>query len=85
MDHDIDPRLQEPLDDEERRLMDPDTWDWDSTEELPPAENSGAVFLVRFSLEEMQLVGRAADAAGMSIYDYIRESAVLRSMPKVPA
>jgi hypothetical protein len=33
-------KLREPLDDEERELMDPETWDWDSAESLPPAPAS---------------------------------------------
>lgn len=83
MEHEIGPKLQEPLDNEERELMDTDHRDWDSLEELPPVANPGAVFPIRFSLEEMRQVGRAADAAGQTIYDYIKESALLRSREKV--
>jgi hypothetical protein len=46
-------RLREPLDDEERELMDPDTWDWESPTELPPATNPRVVFPIRLTLEEM--------------------------------
>ncbi len=75
-----DDRLGEPLDDEERELMDPETWDWDSIEELPPAANPSAVLPVRFSLDEMKRVGQAADAEGLSIYEYVKQSTLMRVM-----
>ena len=52
-------------DDEEREFMDPETWDWDSIEELPPVPNPSAVLPVRFSLDEMRRVGQAAEAEGL--------------------
>lgn len=79
-----DDRLREPLDDEERELMDPATWDWDSLTELPPVPNPGAVLPIRFSLEELTRVGRAADAEGLTIYEYIKQSALMRVMQKAP-
>jgi hypothetical protein len=79
VDHEVDPKLQEPIDDEERRLMDPDTWDWDSLEVHPGNPNSGVVLGVRFSLEEMTRVGEAAAAKGQTVYEYIKEAALLRS------
>jgi hypothetical protein len=79
VDHEVDPKLQEPIDDEERRLLNPDTWDWDALEELPPSPNPGVVLGVRFSLEEMTRVGEAAAAEGQTIYEFIKEGALLRS------
>lgn len=73
-----DDRLRKPLDDEERELMDPDTWDWDSLAELPPVANPGAILPIRFSLEEMTCVGRAADAEGVTKSEYIKQSALMR-------
>jgi hypothetical protein len=80
MEPENDERLREPLDDEERELMDPDTWDWDSIEELPPVPNPGVVLPIRFSLDEMTLVGKAADAEGMSIFEFVKQSALMRVM-----
>lgn len=80
MSYEIDPKFQEPLDEEERELMDPETWNWDSIEVLPPPTNPGVVLGVCFSLEEMTSVGQAAAAEGLSIYEYIKQSALLRSM-----
>lgn len=76
----IESKLQEPLDDEERWLMDPETWDWDSVEYHEGNPNSGVVLGVRFSLEEMTRVGEAAAAEGVPIYEYIKESALRRSL-----
>ena len=80
MESQTDDRLREPLDDEERELMDPDSWDWESLTELPPAANPGIVLPIRLTLEEMTRVGRAADADGVSIYDYIKQSVLSRVM-----
>ena len=77
---DNDDRFREPLDDEERELMDPETWDWDAIQELPPVPNPSAVLPVRFSLDEMRRVGHAAEAEGLSIYEYIKQSTLLRVM-----
>lgn len=84
MESEIDDRLREPLDDEERELMDPDTWDWSSLEELPPVQNPAAILPIRFSLEEMTRVGRAAEAEGLTIYEYIKQSALMRVMHEAP-
>ena len=83
MDHDIDDRLREPLDDEERELMDPDTWDWDSVEALPPVPSPGVVLPIRFSLDEMQRVSKAAEAQGITIFEYIKQSALTRVMHEI--
>ena len=84
MEAERDDNLHEPLDDEERELMDPDTWDWDSIQDLPPARNPGAVVPIRFSLDEITRVGRAADAEGVSLSEYIKQSALLRALHGAP-
>lgn len=84
MDPENDDRLREPLDDEERELMDPATWDWDSIEELPPTPHPSAVLPIRFSLEEISRVGRAADAEGITIYEYVKQSTLMRVMQNAP-
>ena len=83
MELNADDRLREPQDDEERELMDPDTWDWDSLTELPPVPNPGAVLPIRFSLDEMTRIGRAADAENVTIHEYVRQSALKRVMQDV--
>ena len=83
-DPETDDRLREPLDNEERELMDPETWDWDSIEELPPASHPSAVLPIRFSLDEMRCVGQAAEAEGLSIYEYITQSTLMRVMQGAP-
>ena len=84
MEPEIDERFRQPLDDEERELMDPDTWDWGTLEELPPAANPGAILPIRFSLEEMARVGSAADTEGISISEYVRQSVLMRVMHEAP-
>jgi hypothetical protein len=84
MESEIDHRLREPRDDEERELMDPDTWDWSSLKELPPVQNPAAILPIRFSLEEMTRVGRAAEAEGPTIYEYIKQSALMRVLHEAP-
>ena len=84
MEHELNDKLRKPLDDEERELMDPNSWDWDSLEELLPAPNPGAILPIRFSLEELARVGIAADAEGLSIYEYIKQSALMRVMHQAP-
>lgn len=84
MEPQTDDRLREPLDDEERELMDPDSWDWASIAELPPAANPGVVLPIRLTLDEMARVGGAADAEGVSIYEYIKQSVLSRAMHEAP-
>jgi hypothetical protein len=72
--------LREPLGDEEREVMAPDSWDSESLTELPPATSPGVVLPIRLTLEEMTRVGTAADAECVSIYDYVRKSTLNRVM-----
>jgi hypothetical protein len=83
LEHEIDERLQEPLDDEERELMDPETWDWDSLEELPPSPISGAVLAIRLSREEFARLAQAARAEGLTTSEYVKQSALSRVMQDV--
>jgi hypothetical protein len=85
MEVEIDNSLPEPPNEEERELMDPDTWDWDSIEELPPVQTPRAVIPVRFSLEELKRVGRVADAEGVPLSKYFRQSALMRALPSAPS
>lgn len=69
-----DNRLREPLDDEERELMDPETWDWDHPIEGIPTERPGLVFEIRFAPEELEHLSRSARAEGMSLYAFIKHA-----------
>jgi hypothetical protein len=71
--------IQEPLDDEERELMDPETWDWDSPVEFTVAENPGAILPVRFTLEELAQLEPVARAAGLTPHAFIKR-AVLEAL-----
>jgi hypothetical protein len=61
--------MNESPDDEERVLMDPDTWDWDAVEELEPVRNAGVVVATRLSRDELERVERAARAEGVTLSD----------------
>ena len=70
--------LQEPLDDEERELMDPDTWDWDSTIEGVPTPNVGAILEIDFTREEIGPLQRLAHSKGMTVHAFIKQAALER-------
>jgi hypothetical protein len=70
--------FQEPFDDEERELMDPESWDWDSTEELEPVPNPGAVLQVRFEQGEFRALARLAREEGIGPVEFLRRIALDR-------
>ena len=70
--------LQEPFDDEERELMDPESWDWESTEELEPVPNPGAVLQVRFERGEFRALVRLAQEEGIGPVEFLRRTALDR-------
>ncbi len=72
----LDDRLREPLDDEERALMDSETWDWDNPIEGIPADNTGLVFALRFTPAELETLTQHARAEGMSLYAFIKHAVV---------
>ncbi len=74
---------QEPLDEEERELMDPDSWDWDSAEDGIPNPNAGAVLRVRFAREEFLALARIARNEGIGPVELIRRT-MLRSIAHDP-
>jgi hypothetical protein len=73
---DIDDRLRQPLDDEERILMDPDTWDWDTVVEGTPNPDPHPIFEVRLSLDELAQVEPAAIAKGMTVTAFLKHAAL---------
>ena len=58
----IDESTQEPLDEEERELIDPATWYWDSAKELPPIRDVKNELPIAFTRDEYRTIGRAAVA-----------------------
>jgi hypothetical protein len=64
--------IQEPLDEEERILMDPDTWEWENAEEGGPSPDPHLIFQVRLSGDDLALIEPAAVAKGMNIGEYLR-------------
>lgn len=70
--------LVPPRDDLERELMDPDSWDWTSTEEGEPAPNAGAILEVRFTREEFFALARLARENGLNPVDFLRQTALDR-------
>jgi hypothetical protein len=66
----------EPLDEEERRLMDPESWDWDSTETGVTVGEPGTMFTMEFSRDEHRLLARAARENGLTTHAYIKRAAI---------
>ena len=67
---------QEPLDDEERELMDPDNWDWENAYEIDPSPNPRLIFEVPFAGDDLRHIERAAIAEGMTVIAYLRHAAL---------
>ena len=65
---------QDPLDEEERELMDANNWDWDSAEEGIPVPNAGAVLRVRFARDEFVALARMAREEGIGPVELIRRT-----------
>jgi hypothetical protein len=77
MEHpELDDRLREPLDEEERDLMDPESWDWDNVMEGTPNPNPRMFFEVPFSLDELRQIEPAAIAKGMTVIAYLKDAAL---------
>ncbi len=70
----IDPATQEPLDDEERELMDPSNWDWSTTVECRTIGTPGAVLRVRFTRDEYLALARIAREAGVGPVAFIHQT-----------
>lgn len=65
-----------PLDEEERILMDPDTWDWDSAQEAIVEPSGYSITEVRLSFDELSRIEQAATAKGMTVNAYLRYAAL---------
>ena len=79
-DTDLDDALDEPLDDEERILMDPDTWDWESAQQaiVKPDGYSSLTY------DELSRIEQAAAAEGMTVTAYLRHAALRSALRYAP-
>jgi hypothetical protein len=66
----------EPIDAEERELMDPNTWEWEKTEIGHTRGTPGAVIEVRFTREEILALNRLAQQVGVGPVEYTRQTMV---------
>lgn len=77
--------IQEPLAEEERELMDPDIWDWDSVVEGVIMKNVGAILPIRFNREEIGPLQRLAHAQGMTAHAFIKRAALDQVLQESPS
>lgn len=75
---------REPLDDEERELMDPEHWDWETTVEGVVMPNVGAILPIRFTREEIGPLQRLVHAEGMTTHEFIKQAALARLPQEAP-
>lgn len=68
--------IQEPLDDDERELMDPDNWDWNNPIEGVTVREPSVT--VRFTREEYMALWRSASAKGLSTTEFTKQAALAR-------
>ena len=64
--------IHEALDDEERELMNPDTWDWDDTAEGVTMGEPRASLTIPFSFEELDAIVVAARGQGLSTEEFVK-------------
>ena len=75
---------QEPLDDEERELMDPESWDWNTTEDGITVGVPGTLLTLEFSRDEHRLLAEVAAGEGLTTHEFIKQSALSSAMTKSP-
>jgi hypothetical protein len=68
--------IQEPLDDEERKLMDPENWDWEHPIEGVTVREPCVT--IRFTRDEYMALWRQADAQGLTTDELIKQAALAR-------
>ena len=78
------PPTQEPLDDEERELMDPETWDWNTVEEGLTVGEPGTLLTLEFSRDEHRLLAQVAGGEGLTTHEFIKRSALNSARAKSP-
>ena len=70
--HPIHESIQEPLDDEERELMNPDNWDWDNVIEGVTVSDPRASLTIPLTFDELDAIVEAAHAQGLSTEEFIK-------------
>jgi hypothetical protein len=60
----------------EDEFLNPDYWDWDSAETHPPVEQRGARIAVRVEGDDLKALLAAANAADMTVVEYVRTAAL---------
>jgi hypothetical protein len=68
--------IQEPLDDEERELMNPDNWDWDNPVDVRVVGEPGAILRLRLSFDEYDALFQAARDQGLPTAEFIKAVAL---------
>jgi hypothetical protein len=76
--------IQEPLDEEERELMNPDNWDWEHPIEGVTVGNPGLILPIHFTGDEIVLVEPVARAEGLSPHEFIKQAALAAAREKSP-
>lgn len=74
---------QEPLDDEERALMDADSWDREPSVEGVTIGSPGAILEIRFTREEIARLGPIARAQGQTMHEFVRQAALSQTKEHV--
>jgi len=67
---------QEPLDDEERELMNPNNWDWDNPVEVVVAEDFRVQLPIELTHEELKLLSRTARDQGLTPHEFMKRTAL---------
>jgi hypothetical protein len=65
---------QDPLDDIERELMDPETWAWEHAEEGGPSPDPHLIFRVRLSGDDIRRIEPLAIEAQVGIGEFMRRA-----------
>jgi hypothetical protein len=65
--------IQEPLDEEERKLMNPENWDWDNPVEATVAEILIVELPIELTYEETRAIAQAARAQGLTTHAFIKQ------------
>jgi hypothetical protein len=68
--------IEEPLDDEERELMNPDNWDWDNPVDVAVSKHPLAQLPIDFTFDEIKIIEKVARAVGMSPHAFIKQAAL---------
>ena len=64
--------IQEPLDDEERELMNPDNWDWEELVEGVTVGEPRASLTIPLTFEELDAIVEAAHGQELSTEEFIK-------------